>query len=163
MKLATWRDEAHRRNLNLFDTILWHQQQFESPPVEHFIDQSDFSESLGYLIKDFAQSMDSHIGMEKVKSKVPGYESHENDFKRAMSIIDKKRITKRELSSILKELFPKKWEYFKAAKDTKRQMLEVFFNHVSTQIINQFMYLIEHRTNRTLSPDPYLKGIMQRK
>ena len=66
-----------------------------------FVNQSDFSEGLGILIKDLTKSIDSSFQIRKVKSPVPDYESCDDVFSRAMWTINKRRIPKREMYQFL--------------------------------------------------------------
>jgi len=125
-----------------------------------FVNQSDFSQGLGCLIKDLAKSIDSSIRMGKVKPLMPDYESLDDDFSRAMWTIKKRRIPKREIVPILTALRPEIKDYFEETNRTMRQMVDAFFKGASKRAVSEFIHWLD---NGISASDPYLRGIMRRK
>jgi len=127
-----------------------------------FINESDFSDRLGWLIKDAAKSIDAPVRMEQAKHLTPDYERYDDAYPKAITIINKRRIPKREILSILKALRPEIRNYFQQSKRnlTLREMVGVFFESASSGEIDKFMDWLE---KRIITSDDYLKGIMRKR
>lgn len=124
-----------------------------------FVNQFDFSQDLGCVIKDLAKSIDSSIRMGKVKPLIPDYERHNEPFERAILLINKKRLPKRQVVPILNALRPDMEDYLRKAKLTMREMVTAFFETASKSQIAEFMDWLEKGLSYS---DDYLKGIMRR-
>lgn len=124
-----------------------------------FMNESDFSEHLGCLIKDVSMSIDASIRMGHTKHLMVDYERHDDPFDKAMLLINKRRFPKKKIVPILRALRPDMKRYFQEPKRTMREMVGAFFSTASSHEIAELMDWLEQGLT---SSDAYLKGIMRR-
>lgn len=124
-----------------------------------FVNQFDFSQDLGCVIKDVVMTLGTSRPLRYTKKHMPDYEKHNEHLERAILLINKKRLPKREVVPILNGLRPDMEDYLRKAKLTMREMVTAFFETASRSEIAEFMDRLEKGLSYS---DDYLKGIMQR-
>lgn len=123
------------------------------------VNDSDFSQHLGLLIKDVFMRIDASTYLGHTKHLMPHYERHGGASDKAMLLINKRRIPKREIVLILKALCPEMKNYFRQPKRTVREMVSAFFETASGEKIAEFMDWLQKGLSYS---DAYLRGIMRR-
>ena len=124
-----------------------------------FVNQFDFSQDLGCVIKDVVMTLGTSSPFGHTKHYMPDYKSHNEPFERAIFLINKKRLPKRQVVPILNALRPDMVDHFRKPKLTMREMVTAFFKIASKSQIADFMDCLEKGLSYS---DDYLKGIMQR-
>lgn len=124
-----------------------------------FVNQFDFSQDLGSVIKDVVMTLGTSTSLRYTKHHKPDYERNNEPFERAILLINKKRLPKRQVVPILNALSPDMEDYLRKAKLTMREMVTAFFKTASKSQIAEFMDWLEKGLSYS---DDYLKGIMRR-
>jgi len=125
-----------------------------------FVNESEFSQDLGRVIKDVVMTLGTSMPLRYTKHHMPDYERHNKPFERAILLINKKRLPKRQVVPMLKELCPEMKDYFREPKRTMREMVSTFFKTASVEKIDEFMDWLQKGLGYS---DAYLKGIMRRR
>ena len=125
-----------------------------------FVNQFDFSQDLGCVIKDVVMALGTSTPLRYTKHHMPDYERHNEPFERAILLINKKRLPKRQVVPILNALRPDMEDYLRKGKLlTMREMVTAFFKTASRSQIAGFMDWLEKGLGYS---DDYLKGIMRK-
>ncbi len=124
------------------------------------VNDSDFSQHLGLLIKDVFMRIDASTYLGHTKHLMPHYERHGGASDKAMLLINKRRIPKREIVPILKALCPEMKNYFRQPKRTVREMVDAFFKGASERSVSEFIHWLDKGISAS---DPYLRGIMRKR
>lgn len=124
-----------------------------------FMNETDFSQDLGRVIKDVVMTLGTSTPLRYTKHHMPDYKRHNELFERALLLINKKRLPKRQVVPILNALRPDMEDHLRKAKPTMREMVTAFFKTASKSQIAEFMDWLEKGLSYS---DDYLKGIMRR-
>lgn len=157
MRSKTW---ERARRIILSSLLRSNLTQIEIQEIgKAFMNETDFSQDLGWLIKDVFMRIDESTRLGHKKHLMPNYEKHVNILDKSMFLINKRRIPKREIVPILKALCPEMKNYFRQPKRTVREMVSAFFETASGEKIDEFMDWLHKGMSYS---DAYLKGIMRR-
>ncbi len=124
-----------------------------------FLNEHDFSQDLGRVIKDVVMTLGTSTPLRYTKHHMPDYERHNESFERAIFLINKKRLPKRQVVPILNALRPDMENYLRKSNLTMKKMVTDFFETASKSQIAEFMDWLEKGLSYS---DDYLKGIMGR-
>jgi hypothetical protein len=126
-----------------------------------FINDSDFPQTFGQLIKDIVISMETNTHSLKSKpARIPLLETDETPVKTALLLIKKKRLLKKVVLKRLVTLSPDIQEFLD--KQPKRLSLAEILNRCYNEKPQQFNQFFSWLKEREIPYDDYLEGILQK-
>jgi predicted Zn-dependent protease with MMP-like domain len=128
---------------------------------EAFMDDEEFPQTFGQLIKEIVISMDNKSSSFKVKGKIPkDSKNDETPVKTALLLIKKKRLLKNGVLEKLGRLSPDIQAFIDKAPQ-KSSMKEIL-NRCYNEMPQQFNEFLEWLKGREMPYDDYLEGILQK-
>jgi predicted Zn-dependent protease with MMP-like domain len=129
---------------------------------EAFIDDEEFPQTFGQLIKEIVISMDNKPSSLKAKGAIPK-DSKKNDetpVKTALLLIKKKRLLKNGVLERLGRLSPDIQDFIDKAP--QKSSLREILNRCYNEMPQQFNEFLEWLKGREMPYDDYLEGILQK-